>query len=375
MAGISPKLIKELRKTARRLWVACPLDFSMAMGDYTHMLHYVMRAPLPPEVRLEQVAKVMRAIEEKSSQLAYLYHMEFSGHGKAFVRLCRKAKVKFRTPMLDVGTGVGSLIWWLRHEGMLPEGNISLIDIDQNMIDYAKTLLLLHYHKAIAGGFEGWYTVDETERQFLFRKLDGCDIFTHLGELRGPFQTILSALVIQWVDRSEEMIKAIAQSLRPDGEFVFVGEDDPDAVSLTPLRFPLSLPRGKPLGEIIMYCLKAGLELVQIEEELVPNVNFPRPEDIKVIKENQFEKIEKLQRKRDRATAEFKQAVGSILRQFIKNRRLRRKIDVLHTGKSEIWTRVANCEVDKSKRKNKLIYVARQALPHKMIMLIWRRKK
>ncbi len=369
MTGIDSRFIKQLRKIEKRLFVTCPFGILQARGDYAHMIHYIMHAPLPPAVRLERVAKVMKAIEKKSTQLAYLYHMEFSGHSKAFVKLCKKAKVQFRSPMLDVGTGVGSLVWWLRHEGRLPKGKVALVDIDQNMIDYAKALLLLHDHKPVV---QGRRAIDETECKFIFKRLDGCDVPNHLDELGGPFRTILSALVIQWVPHPEKIIKAIAQSLRPGGEFIFVGEDDPNAVSLTPLRFPLNLSLGKSLGEIIMYCLEADLELIQIEEEPVVDVCFPRLEDVGVIEEKMFRELVKLREKLKCKATEFARTANLIFRQFIWDRKLLKKIDGLRGRRSEIWKKIKDYGVNE--KGEKLIAVVRKALPHKMVMLVWRKR-
>lgn len=275
--------------------VLCPLELAeLGLLDYydsyENFRHCYGKVPEPNPETYEKMIEILKR-SPRPRELHYLHHMELTRHSKAFLYLCENIKLK--APMLDLGTGIGHLIWWLWYNGILPAGHITLLDSDEKMIDYAKEISLNHRHRVekveeerieIDGksmprsisAYRKPLCPKEKDQSFSFHVLDGCDIPNHLEELGGPFETILSSLVLQWVDKPKKMIEAVTQSLRPNGEFILVGEDDPDAVAPAISIFPLSLSKGKPFEEIKNFCQNAGLSFVREFQEDVRSSFAPR---------------------------------------------------------------------------------------------------
>lgn len=274
------KIDKELAEKIKRLLVVEPSIFERNQLDFLHLLQRVMS--INPEKNpkyWESFDNLIKRLEKNHPKTAYMYHMEFSGHSEAFLRLCEETGVQFRAPMLDLGSGVGNLIWWLWRKRKLPAGKISLLDNDPGMTDYAETLVRLHC------------SFPKGKYDFGVHTLDGALIAKRLSELGGPFKTILSVLVLQWltdrkaldpkkaIEKIEKTIKAVFESLEPDGEFILVGEDDPDAVSISPVKFLLDLPPGQKLDIIEEICGRAGFLSVEQRATPVCYASVPRVDD------------------------------------------------------------------------------------------------
>jgi SAM-dependent methyltransferase len=290
------QILKDLEEKIKAFGgVFCPLELAeLGLLDYYPSYEifrrYHYEIPEPNSETYEEMIEILKR-SPRPQELLYLHHMELTGHSQSFLYLCENIKLK--APMLDLGTGIGHLIWHLWYNDILPAGRIALLDVNAGSIDYTREILTSHCHK-VENVEEERIEIDgksmrrsisayrkplcpsEKKWSFSFHVLDGCDIPNHLEELGGPFQTILSSLVLQWVQKPKEMIEAVAQSLRSDGEFVLIGEDDPDAVAPAISVFPLSLPKGKPFEEIKIFCENVGLSLVKECQEDVRSSFAPR---------------------------------------------------------------------------------------------------
>jgi SAM-dependent methyltransferase len=308
------QILKDLEEKIKAFGgVFCPLELAeLGLLDYypSYEIFYPCgySPPEPNPATYEEMIEILKR-SPRPRELHYLHHMELTGHSRSFLYLCENIKLK--APMLDLGTGAGHLIWWLWCKGMLPAGRIALLDSDVEMINYAEKIVLNHRHKverveetrteidgkpiprSITDYRKTSLPKNLKDHSFSFHVLDGCDISNHLEELGGPFQTILSSLVLQWVQKPKEMIEAVAQSLRSDGEFVLIGEDDPDAVAPAISVFPLSLPKGKPFEEIKIFCENAGLSLVKECQEDVRSSFAPRHafEQSGMVRKDRFEEF------------------------------------------------------------------------------------
>jgi len=288
---------QEIKKWQGKL---CPLEL-MQLGLLNFVEPFELLSIEPIIIKIEDYFEILKYAMKRNRELLYLWHMELSGHSQTLLKLCRGQE--FASPMLYLGCGVGSNLWWLWYEGSLPPGRISLLDIDPKMIDYARSLMADHRHTftlEFNDAFddeppEYWYVyipngrkerhIPETrpsqkriekEHDFTFHVMDGCEIADRVTELGGPFQSVFSVMALQWVDDPERMIQAVYQSLQPGGRFVLVGEDDPDAVAPTALIFPLDLPKGTDFQKIEKACEDVGLRRVDTRRAEVSSEIRPR---------------------------------------------------------------------------------------------------
>lgn len=185
---------------------------------------------LTPDEIMAKVTKKMAAISgeyperilewldrnSKTEPIPYIQHMDESGHGsgtRASIQALRKANaLTLKGPNMEIGSGPGNITAHLINAGILPEGNIHLVDSNKDWLGYASPLLkqvapnfqtLLHPHKA--------ETVDPEEK---------------IG-------TTWTALTLQWFQDPASTVRNLQKIVAPEGNVFFIGETPVNATANT----------------------------------------------------------------------------------------------------------------------------------------------
>lgn len=213
----------------------------------------------------EKVEYYFEQLVKRHPIIAYIYHMEMSGHSLAFLNLMKELKERFGytfdTPFCDLGCGPGHMLWHLLEvEDMIPFGRVVLVDNNHAFMSYAKELMSWK-----SEGFQAGL------HDFHFFESDAGKVNEMAAAENVKFRTVYSSLVLQWVEDPDAVIKSIYESMVQGGIFVLIVEDPPNITATTPIsfinaekdwkKFTVGFDNGRPCQEILRKCQEAGFVL------------------------------------------------------------------------------------------------------------------
>jgi SAM-dependent methyltransferase len=187
--------------------------------------------------------RALEILVNKFPIIAYIYHMDQSGHSFAFIDLVKelidKKGLKIEMPFADIGCGPGNMMWWFLRKGLMPPGDIAMVDIRSDYIDYARELLVEREKQTPFG--------DPARNNFHFLNIDIEDFSKKSAEEGMKFNTVYSSLVLQWVgedlspEDTQKKLKLVCQSIfdsmNSGGKFIFIGEHPKNVTATTPVSF------------------------------------------------------------------------------------------------------------------------------------------
>lgn len=159
----------------------------------------------------------------KTDPLPYIQHMDESGHGDSTAEsiglLVNLNNLRLAGKNAEIGSGPGNIAAHLLERGLIPEGEIHLVDSNPGWLGYASSLLR---------------RVDP-HRTVKFHPTGGANVHVD-DETMG---TIWTALTLQWFDKNQGepvgTIQKMKQILSKEGVVFFVGEEPVNATANTPI--------------------------------------------------------------------------------------------------------------------------------------------
>jgi SAM-dependent methyltransferase len=232
----------------------------------------------------ENFKQFLEILINKFPIISYIYHMDSSNHSFAFIDLVKELInekwVEIKTPFADIGCGPGNMMWMFLLEGLIPPGDVAMVDINKDYIDYARGLLVERGRRIpqtplyLPCEFPG-------TNNFNFFNIKAEEFANKAAEKGLKFNTVYSSLFLQWIgedlppEEGKKVLKSACQSIfdsmNPGGKFIFIGEVPENKTATTLVSFTqtgfdeekydIGYNKGCLCEDVFYACIDAGFKM------------------------------------------------------------------------------------------------------------------